>query len=92
MSRKFNVGDRVRVIDSRALPQLAGQETVIAEVMGLSYGPEPGYETDVWYCTGLTFDDGVRCVYPAGALAPVYEGHEQVSWSECAWQPQQVSA
>jgi hypothetical protein len=84
---KFKVGDRVRVVDSSDLPQHFGKETVITEVMGYAECPTPEYEDDVWYCTDLTFDDGERCVYPAGALAPIYDGREKTSWSECAWKP-----
>ena len=92
MNRKFNVGDRVRVIDSRELPQHEGKETVITEVMGQAYHQHPEFPNDTWYCTELAFDDGERCVYPSGALEPIYDGNEQVSWSSCVWQPNQVRA
>lgn len=90
--RKFNVGDRVRVIRSDALPSHAGKETVVTEVMGLAYHAHPDFPDDIWYCTGLQFSDGEGCVFPAGALEPIYDGNEKVSWSECAWKPNSVSA
>jgi hypothetical protein len=87
---KFNVGDRVRVIDSRELPQHEGEQTVITEVMGRAYHQHPDFPNDTWYCTELTFEDGERCVYPAGALEPIYDGNETVSWSSCVWQPNRL--
>jgi len=89
MSRKFQVGDKVRVIrpDSKRLGVVC---TIIdsgyERVLGKSYSPTTrrvfAYGVDIHPTHGFR-----EVAYEPHDLAPIYDGNEKVSWSECVWQP-----
>ena len=90
MSRKFEVGDRVRYIGktTAGIPGLSvsatglpvGTEGVVLAIcdgyLGCDFGILPS-NASTWACK-------------AEWLRLIYDGHEKTSWSECAWKPRQV--
>lgn len=98
MSRKFEVGDRVRIVRSIYSPERVGTETVVVALI-----PAQGWWEAV--VRGLIqlgeevcmLDIPVEPNYsgyaaPHAWLEPVYDGNDLVSWSECLWQPLSVKA
>lgn len=86
---KFNVGDRVRV--DYPLSRHHGKETVVtSELKWIGVGPINFYGHDVDIrCLSMP---GECCSFEPHELIPLYDGHQTVSWSECAWKPNKVSA
>lgn len=81
---KFNVGDRVRVIEANAVPEILGTVTTITNIGGPCIWHPNCHEIDI------RDQDGCVLCGTADSLEPYYDGHERVSWSECAWQPNKV--
>lgn len=87
MSRKFAIGDRVRIVSADAPNELwrrlHGTETTIEKECDCGNG-----------CYELAVE--VRPGIPACGnwpfIVPIYDGHEKTSWSECAWKPSSVRA
>lgn len=89
-TRKFNVGDRVRIAAKHAWPLNGRIATVVREYNGESYDVfNPAIRGKV-----LTYDLDIdqEHTYPPEHLEPYYDGDEPVSWADCVWKPAGVSA
>jgi hypothetical protein len=78
---KFRVGQKVRVIHTK-WPEngyLVGREGVVT-----GFGPFDSVTTDIRCELPGRGQDGV---FGSEYLAPIYDGYDKVSWSECLWQP-----
>lgn len=86
MERKFNVGDRVRIVAFDNLPRFLGTETAVTAI---SYREPEGEicELDLPNPFGWSERAWIRASY----LVPIYDGNDRVSWSDCAWQPRELS-
>lgn len=98
-SRKFEVGDRVRVSRSVFNPlkhYAIGVETTVLSVMQ----PIPGGK---WPMTELAYEVDIpsrlhdvqtwpRLWFEASELVPLYDGNELAAWSDCIWQPNKITA
>lgn len=93
MSRKFQVGDRVRVKRPQSVSH--GVETVITAINVRAWH---GQYVEGCCRTDILLDNpDPRCSSKYAAfrpehLVPIYDGNETVSWSSCVWQPKQVRA
>lgn len=84
MSLKFNVGDRVRIVNRDPFyPEFYLAESV---VVGACPKHDNCYELDIRNDIGET----MKC--PGRFLKLIYDGNEPVVWSDCAWKPKKVSA
>lgn len=85
MSRKFSVGQRVRIVKVDRRTDLLGTETVITAIdrAGL-------HEIDIPSDIDVDYWPHFWC--RAEQIEPIYDGNEKVSWSECAWKPKKVRA
>lgn len=83
MSRKFSVGDRVRVVNGVTShgPSLIGLETIVVSNLVCIEGN--------W--VHRLNEKGHVYAHPS-TLEPIYDGTEKASWSDCVWQPKQVRA
>jgi hypothetical protein len=81
-ARAFHVGQLVRVVYAPAAPEIVGEVTRVLRVeVNLEYG--------VVYVVPIPCVPGDRESFgPAMCFAPVYDGDEPASWSDCVWQPQ----
>lgn len=84
---KFHKGQRVRVIYAPNVPQVIGKEATI-----IGPGEMDDYAVDIDGMPppkGIFFQvhhwEGAECCF-----APIQDGRQLVSWSECAWQPNQT--
>lgn len=86
MSGKFQVGDRVRIIqvgnpDPEA-QRLIGEECYIQSIDTTLLWP---------YVLSIT-PSGKEVCACAKNIAHAYDGNEPASWSDCVWQPRGVRA
>lgn len=98
MSRFF-VGQRVRILWSRGWPELAGQLGAIvarSPTKGVEGISEWRVAPDVWgsHEAPRRGDNGASLFAPnSNQLEPIQDpGREVVSWSECLWKPEGVTA
>lgn len=82
MTRRFNVGDRVQVVNGGCFPRLVGTVATIVAVCDLH---SDCYITDIRMDGGLVSAPGIF-------LRPYYDGGEPAKWSDCAWKPNEVAA
>lgn len=94
MERKFNVGDRVRIIkrDSSRyglVTTVTAVRTNATLLMGMS---RTKVVVPVAYAVDLNPINPLAtwCGYQPEYLEPIYDGNEKVSWSSCAWQPKSL--
>lgn len=88
---RFDVGQRVRIVQARSAPQLLGTVCTITSGL-LSVSPNTGARLpEPLYATDLESPMGVWLGAPR-CFAPIDDGHEKTSWSDCVWQPQGVEA
>lgn len=95
MSRKFSVGDRVRIVHPQS--DKYGQVHTVVRVrtnatLIVNNGPEitvpVAYEVDA----EPTHPEAKWCGYQPHHLEPYYDGNEKTSWSDCVWKPAGVRA
>lgn len=86
---KFRVGQKVRIIKSKH-PERVGLIATITQKRAwrkhLDGNLIFGYRLDL----PPKNKSAKFCSYPEESLAPVYDGDEKISWSECAWNPNEV--
>lgn len=92
--RKFSVGDRVRVIGADRDPSDVGRVTTI---VGSGLGTNVHGSKELGYFVNLPCGPIARtynglAIYRSHHLEPYYDGDEPAKWSDCVWQPKQVSA
>jgi hypothetical protein len=94
----FQVGQRVRIKWSHALPELDGSEGTVVGA------PQTGHD----FITGHLYEgypvkpdgwasqhdaDGIPFCPTGEQLEPIqYDGNKAVEWSECLWQPKHETA
>lgn len=99
MSRRFKVGDRVRIVRSYVPERVGVVATIVGELSDRCSGcgramSGAAHALDI---EGLNISEvdcqpGCPASYFPEFLVPIYDGNEKVSWSECAWKPAGVSA
>lgn len=88
MSRKFNPGDRVRIVRSERPERVGLVTTVVGPCCydGSTCAVLPCYELDLPHGSRPE----IHSHYAESSLEPYYDGHEKTSWSECEWQPNKI--
>jgi len=89
MSRFF-VGQRVRVVRAD-YPENEGIEVVITGINQVGMSAIDG-QTFVGYGVNITNRFGNSAIAREDQLEPITDRNTKVEWSECAWQPNGVSA
>jgi hypothetical protein len=98
VSRKFNVGDRVRYIGRTGElpnePPVGSENTLPVGTEGVIV-PMPA--VGAFDSRALAVEFSVRSRHESGLFAcfpewlqHVYDGNEKVSWTECAWRPKSL--
>lgn len=89
---KFKVGDRVRIIRTQKYPQCLGMICAIKGGLKLRTDLSTGkrllrYQLDI-----LAPGSPHHALVMPSQIEPYYDGDEPAKWSECVWQPKQVTA
>ena len=83
---KFYVGQRVRIVGTVH----AGNSGAIGTVTTVTeFRNGPGDEVSVWtaFLDELDYFSQPAFGHRQCHIAPAYDGHEKVSWEDCAWRP-----
>lgn len=96
MSRKFNVGDRVRIVKSRT-GALIGHTGTITRGLHRYFDPYKreygdGYNIDVDGIGPVRPETGRKWIAPPDWIVPLYDGGDPAKWADCAWQPNKARA
>ena len=94
MTKKFEVGDKVRIVESQ-VPARRGMVTKIVAYWGSGTtieGPVKDYYT-VDVAQGIDPNDGLSVTADIREdwLELIYDGNQLSSWSECVWKPKELS-
>ena len=81
MRHTFRVGELVRVVKTCNRHELRGK---IVQVMALSFS---AHNDLIYIDIPCLFDIGWAFGFPE-QFSPLDDGHEKITWAECAWRPQ----
>lgn len=93
MSRKFSIGDRVRVNCPGSTSH--GMETTVVSELRRSNGCleiDGHISHGIWVHT-VDIEPSIPenlVAFEPHELIPIYDGNQAASWSECAWQPKSL--
>ena len=94
MSRKFQVGDRVRIIRSDH-----GHEGKLGTIVGRLEWATNRFTGERYQGHGINIDgigthdhDRLRFVARPARLVHVYDGDQASTWDQCCWRPTPIEA